>query len=1137
MPEGKDEVPAHPRLDSQQDAVVAAVATGRHIVVTGAPGTGKTTLALHIVTDAIASGVDADRVVLLTASRGSAARLRDRVTAAGGGTRRTAAVRSAASLAFAILSNDARMNGRPAPVLTTGPEQDREIAELLAGHLAGMGVDVPWPAAIPPETLGLAGFRSELRDLMMRCAERAIAPADLERLGREHDEPAWIAAAALYREYENVNELARMTPDRGDRFDSAGIVAQAAVVAERLRVQDAPGRLRFSLVVVDEYQDASAATAQLLAALAADGAQLVLLSDPDQAVQGFRGSRPDLARLAATPPSPRSLEVGQFDALPFVLTTAHRTAPEVTRAIAGIAQSIGTAAGTRHRFAGGPSGDPGAGAAVEDDHDSPDAEAGPSVGEYRPRLVDPVARWHLRSFNDEMAWAAWMVRWRHYTQQVPWSRCAVIVRSGAQAAAFAGALQRAGVPAVTGGADRALRAEPAVRALCEIVQRTRAQDWDEASLLAVLSSPYFDLDPVAVRAVRRIAAQLTAKLCADDEGGRHPLLTCLTRPGGLRGLRDSSIGGTPLAAAMYRLAAMISAARDTADETNPGTVLWAVWDASKCAQRWQQAALRGGPHAAQAHAQLDALMTLFKKADTFTERAALATIDQFVEQIRSFDIPADTLAATGQRRDVVEVLTPAQATGRQWSFVIVSGLQYGVWPDLRLRDSLLGAQRLADLVDGRVGASDVRGQRRAVLDDELRLFLVAVSRATQCVHVTAVSSDDDQPSAMCDLVAPPPAGPPIAAPPPLDLRGLALRARVAGAAALAQEGGSANATAWVELLGRLAGSGVREAQPQTWYGIQPVSTVAPLHSADEVVAVSPSRIALAHACSLRWAGEMLGAVPSGTFSTHLGTLIHEIAKDHPAASAASLAAELHRRWPDLGLVDGWPSMQSEQEARAMVAKLAQFEADNPAPRAVERAIDVEVAGVRVRGSIDRIDSRGARPLITDFKTGKVAASQADAEVDPQLAAYQVAYDKGHAGTADADAGPQAVRSADCAARDSLAGAQLVYLGAPTKSVSIRTQRALADFPDPSWAERMIAQAGSIMAAGQLWARPGAVCRSCPIRTSCPVMDQGRQLTDVPGTDDRANRAPHSEFGSADDRRAQAGLVASAERKLEDDAHE
>src|SRR5690606_7814182 len=97
---------------------------------------------------------------------------------------------------------------------------------------------------------------------------------------------------------------------------------------------EVPGAPRpaWDLVVVDDYQEATAATARLLHVVHGDGARLVLLSDPDSAVQTFRGAAPGLTGRAAAPAG----DFGAFDAETVVLGTVWRQEPElraVTRAV------------------------------------------------------------------------------------------------------------------------------------------------------------------------------------------------------------------------------------------------------------------------------------------------------------------------------------------------------------------------------------------------------------------------------------------------------------------------------------------------------------------------------------------------------------------------------------------------------------------------------------------------------------------------------------------------------------------------------------------------------------------------------------------------------------------------------------
>lgn len=67
-----------PELDEHQAEVVRRAVAGESLAVLGAPGTGKTTTALAVLLEAVAAGVPADRVVMLSPRRKSAGALRER---------------------------------------------------------------------------------------------------------------------------------------------------------------------------------------------------------------------------------------------------------------------------------------------------------------------------------------------------------------------------------------------------------------------------------------------------------------------------------------------------------------------------------------------------------------------------------------------------------------------------------------------------------------------------------------------------------------------------------------------------------------------------------------------------------------------------------------------------------------------------------------------------------------------------------------------------------------------------------------------------------------------------------------------------------------------------------------------------
>jgi len=152
--------------------------------VLGAPGTGKTSTAIEIVVDRVRRDeVAPDQCLVLTASRTAAADLRNRITARIGGTTTEPLARTHQALGFSILRQFAALRGDPSPRLLSGPEQDLILRELLAGHASGEGKAPRWPEQVHA-ALATRGFRTELRDLLMRAVERGLEADDLRGPGR-----------------------------------------------------------------------------------------------------------------------------------------------------------------------------------------------------------------------------------------------------------------------------------------------------------------------------------------------------------------------------------------------------------------------------------------------------------------------------------------------------------------------------------------------------------------------------------------------------------------------------------------------------------------------------------------------------------------------------------------------------------------------------------------------------------------------------------------------------------------------------------------------------------------------------------------------------------------------------------------
>ncbi|MGW4497861.1 ATP-dependent helicase, partial [Micromonospora sp. NPDC004336] len=763
-PAGGDAHPQPARLADPRQAEVVAHTDGPMLVL-GGPGTGKTSTLVEAVAARVAEGVDPERILVLTFSRRGATALRQRIEAraAGGGHRvlREPLVRTFPAYAFGLLRRAAAERGEPSPRLLTGPEQDLIIRELLDVVGEEPGDDpVGWPEDLRP-ALRTRAFAAQLRDLLMRAAERGVGPVELARLGEKLGRADWPAAARFLREYVAVLAL-RDVSNRGSvAYDPAELVRAATGMLLDDPELLAAERRRLAHVYVDELADTDPAQQELLATVAGGGKSLVAFADPDSSTYAFRGADPAVVTTFAH----RFRTASGAPAAQVVLTTSYRAGSRLLAASGRLARRLRGPAAHRRQ------------------HPLPDAPPG-SV-EVRT----------FRSATSEAAWLAHALREAHLLGGVPWSEMAVLVRStGRQLPSLQRALHAAGVPTVVHGEDLPLHLQPAVAPLLLLLRcALEPERLDEEAAVALLHSPLGGADPLAERRLRQ-GLRALALAAGDRRPSGELIVEALRDPAELAGIERR------WAEPAQTVAGLLAVARETA--ARPGAtaedVLWAVWRASGLAELWSAAIGRGQTvtgegdvarrrRAEAADRDLDAVMVLFDAAARFTDRLPGARTEVFLDHVLAQDLPADTLAPTADRGEAVRLLTAHAAKGLEWDLVAVAGVQEGVWPDLRLRGSLLGSERLVDVLAGRAaGAGRVAtmvGQTSALLDEERRLFHVAVTRARRRLLVSAVASaavggDDheEQPSRFLyelgptdppppDDGAPPPASGPDGVPP------------------------------------------------------------------------------------------------------------------------------------------------------------------------------------------------------------------------------------------------------------------------------------------------------------------------------------------------------------------------------------
>lgn len=1042
---------------------------GEVVLLTGAPGTGKTTTALDVVQRQVEEGMPLSGALVLAPTRVAAARLRTTLGAAVGGTHTEPLVRTPASLAFAVLRHAAAAQGLPAPRLLTGAEQDAILRDLLRGHRQGDSPAPDWPHDLTG-ALSTRGLRNQLRDLLMRAVEHGIDPQQMAVWGEQHRRPAWVAAAQVMQEYDQVSALA--SPGA---YDPAWICAAAAQVLET-----EPGVAEavvgpVQLLVADDAQELTASAARLVAAVHRPGRRVLLAGDGDAVVQGFRGASPerfvDLARaLAMRTPGGSAAEV--------VLRRVPRRSRGPAAVTARVAGRIGVSSGAAHRA--------------------------PEVVCDDDGRVEVVT---LHTTAQEAAYVAQALRVAHLREGVPWSQMAVLARSGAAHESVRRALRAASVPTQPGRGGLPLRADPATRPLLlayevvlDVVHGSAPTLTPEVAL-ELVSSPLGRADPVALRRLRRAlsrgdqpasgadadqpASAGTACRPTADERLVAALLdpTWRTDPGvsddaDLRPARR-------LAQVLHAGIGLLRAERESG-QAGPDAhhLLWSLWAASGLARHWEAQTELGGAAAARADRQLDAVMVLFEAVEDFVTRLQRADPRGFLEHVGGLDLAPDSLAARSSVVETVEVLTPFAAAGRQWHTVAVIGVQEGVWPDLRLRDTLLGAQALVEVAEGRPveGSEGVRAAHRQVLDDETRQFHVAVSRARTRLLVTAVSSTQEQPSMFLRLVDPgADTSRRVHVPPPLTLRTLVAGLR-RDLVRHHRDGRSQERDRCADLLAALSTHAVADADLTHWaQARQPSSSAARV--AQGPVRVSPSKVQAFSECSLRWLLTNHGGDLAGAVASSVGTLVHDVIAETPDASVGELRQALTRRWPELRLVASWVSDRELTRAEAMIDAFATYRSTaRHAGRelvGVELPAEVLVGRALVAGQVDRLerDAEG-RYVVVDLKTGSTKPSREEVASHPQLGAYQVAVQEGAFGEVT---GPHPESG----------GAALAHLGKrAVRSGAPQMQPPLPTAADPGWAHELLRHTAEGMASARFPATVGDWCRTCTVRLSCPLQPEG-----------------------------------------------
>ncbi len=1031
-------------MSPEQQAVVDSQV--RRLRVLAGPGTGKTATLVEAVAQRITDrGVPPEQILVLTYSRRAATELSGRILARLRLTTRVPLVRTLHSYAFSLVRAEAARRGEPPPRLISAAESDQVIRELLAGHHQDGGG--PWPEFLH-RALTLRGFAASVRDLLARTTERGLGPADLRALGRRLHRPEWVALGSFGAEYSRVLDLQAGTTRQGQPLDQAELMGVALGL---LRVDRtlAAEQSRIRRIFVDEYQDVDPAQAALIETLAAGADELVVCGDPDQSIYGFRGS------------DPTALQDVTVDGT-VALTVGRRMGAAVTVATRRVAELL-----------------PG----PRDHRRLTQTDGATAAGRVQVRV--------LPSAGTEALFVADQLRRAPLLDGVRWSSMAVLVRSPAAALpAMRRAFAVAGVPLQPPSRSLPMTEDRVVAALVSVlacgVDLSRLTADRAAELLA---SPLGGLDALAMRRLRR-----SLRLARPTQGSSMDVLA-----GILAGAPVPDGLPADLVPRIRAVRDLVAAVRDRADDVVAEDLLWRLWRMTGLEAGLVAASGRGGPAGQRADATLDAVLQLF---DAAADRNALvpgAGVPDFLDAVIGRTVEDEAVDPRRPTTDAVSLLSAHAAKGLEWDVVAVAGVQEGTWPNVGTRGDLLGTD---DLLDAAAGLPAGTSRSASRLSDERRLFYVATTRARRQLVVTAVVDADTQPSRFlvelwgsADL--------PTGLPRSVDghrQRGLNVAELVADlrravADPTASEDRRQRAAAH---LATLAAEGFRGADPDDWWGLLRRSTAADPVPAGETVSISPSTVENVLRCSLRAVLERAGGRAAPTENQVEGSVAHALA--HGVALGVpqdDLVAELDDWLARSGTLTPWQlARQRRLILRMTAAARSWFHAHHPpwtvagtelridAPVPVTSAADlpdgVLPAGlseqdahrsVVLTGRLDWLShDEAGRAVVVDFKTTATPKSKADAQENPQLAAYQIAIE-------ESPAHPPA------------GGGQLVYL---KKDAAERDQSAL-DAPRRAVWIGTIRTAAARTAASAQTATENSYCDICSVRTSCPLQPDGRQV--------------------------------------------
>ena len=461
-------------------------------LVAGAPRSGKTEFALDILIAAMKRYGDANAVMTVS-GRQIADMLGDRAIRELSAVSQARPVTTLSAVAFRLLTAARSAQGKPLPKLLNGAEQDVIIRKVLASHvehrqhgdecatcdlLRVYFAVSEWSGLVADDSTD--AFANQLRDMLARMNEIGAKP-ELENMliaraasrngeldaRRERLRTQWRLAFALREEY---NAAIRAAYSGEYRLDASQLMIDATEAVPDIWDADIP-----DMLIVDDFQDATLAGFALLEALHNRGTRLLLVGNPDEAVQTFRGSYPEYlfneaqSRMGARLERIENLYAAcENDGAQTIRNASNRQNVHddyrtlvATRVSLSIASTEPTDVPLPER-PGKMRNIPGAMPIEALPSGNTDACVTPADGSVKTALY--------RSSSEELDDVVWKIKTEHLQRSREWNDMAVITHDNATVRAFGERLRADGVPVRYSSVTRPLKDEPFVQGLFALIE-------------------------------------------------------------------------------------------------------------------------------------------------------------------------------------------------------------------------------------------------------------------------------------------------------------------------------------------------------------------------------------------------------------------------------------------------------------------------------------------------------------------------------------------------------------------------------------------------------------------------------------------------------------------------------------------